>query len=78
MDQTIGNTLDKRPETGISYFGTVTYERGFEIVEINGWIREEGTDWVVVYGDPDAPAEAQRRTALLKRRVVEVDLLPTT
>lgn len=76
--QAVGSLLSERPETGISYYGTVTYERGFELVEINGWVREEGTAWVVVYGDPDSAPEAQRRTAVLKSRVVDVDLLPTT
>lgn len=69
------STLDQHIlDATLTYRGIVTYERGFEIVEIEGWVREE-SGWVVVYGNPDAAPHEQRRTAVLKSRVIEVDLL---
>lgn len=53
-------------------YGLVSYERGFEIVEIEGWLELEG-DWLLIYGDPDLPARQQRHTMLPARRVVEID-----
>lgn len=55
-------------------YGMVTYERGFEIVQIEGWVEEEGP-WLLVCGDRDQPARRQRHTALLATRVVDIDFL---
>lgn len=62
--------LHTQPTTS---YGAVQYERGFEIVEIEGWIEESGP-WLLIFGDPDRPARQQRHTAVPIRRVVEMDL----
>lgn len=55
-------------------YGTVHYERGFEIVEIEGWV-EEGSVFLYVCGDPRRPARRQRHTAVPIARVVEIEFL---
>lgn len=55
-------------------YGTVHYERGFEIVEIAGWI-EVGAVFLYVCGDCDRPAQQQPHTAVLVTRVVEIEYI---
>lgn len=55
-------------------YGVITYERGFELVEIEGWV-EEQPDRLLIFGDRDRPARQQRHTMVPLRRVVEVDFL---
>lgn len=55
-------------------YGTVFYERGFEIVEIEGWVEEEGP-WVLVCGDRERPARQQGHTAVPVARVVDIEFL---
>lgn len=55
-------------------YGTVTYERGFEIVEIEGWV-EEGPVFIYVFGDRERPGRRQRHTAVPIARIVEIDYL---
>jgi hypothetical protein len=59
--------------TGTRY-GTVHYERGFEIAEVEGWVEQEG-QWLLIFGDHERPARRQRHTAVPVKRVVEVDYL---
>lgn len=58
----------------LTTYGTVHYERGFEIVEIEGWVEEVGV-FLYVAGDPRRPARRQPHTAVPIRRVVEVEYL---
>jgi hypothetical protein len=55
-------------------YGTVHYERGFEIVEIEGWV-EEGAAFLYVCGNPQRPARGQRHTAIPVGRIVEIEYL---
>lgn len=55
-------------------YGTVHYERGFEIVEIAGWI-EVGAVFIYVCGDASRPAQQQPHTALLVTRIVEIEYI---
>lgn len=56
----------------LTTYGTVHYERGFEIVEVEGWV-EEGPVFLYICGDPRRPARQQRHTAVPLGRVVEVE-----
>lgn len=55
-------------------YAVIQYERGFDIVEIEGWVEEE-PDRLLVFGDRERPARRQRHTMLPLRRVIEVDFL---
>lgn len=55
--------------------GIATYERGIEVVTVEGYI-ETDASWVLVYGDPGIPARQQRHTAIPMSRVVEIDFIP--
>lgn len=69
MDKTLQTTI------ATTQYGTVTYERGIEVVDVVGYV--EITDqWVMVYGDPDQSVDGQRRTVLRAQRVIEMDLRP--
>lgn len=72
MDQALQETI-----VATTQYAAISYERGLDIVELTGFIREEGC-YVVVYGDPDLPVDAQRRTAVLRTRILEMDLHPKT
>lgn len=57
--------------------GILTYERGFEVIDVSGWMQLEelaGEAWVIIFGDPDRPAWQQRYTAVRASRVIEVDV----
>lgn len=58
----------------LTSYGTIYYERGFEIIEVEGWV-EEGPTFLYVCGDPRRPARRQRHTAVPIARVVEIDYL---
>lgn len=62
--------------TALVRYGTVQYERGIEIVEVEGFL-DERDGWLLVYGKPDRPADAQRHTSIPIQRVVEVDSMLT-
>lgn len=62
-------------QVGVRY-GTVQYERGMEIVEVEGFL-DERDGWVLIYGERDVPATRQRNTAIPLQRVIEVDSMPT-
>lgn len=55
-------------------YGVVHYERGFEQVEVEGWVTEEGL-WLLICGDQGRPARQQRHTAIPIARVLEIDYL---
>lgn len=55
-------------------YGTVHYERGFEQVEVEGWVDEDGP-WLLVFGDRERPGRHQRHTAIPMRRILEIDYL---
>lgn len=70
-------TAQPMPTLNSQHFATLAYERGFDIVELSGWMRIEniaGDAWIFIYGDPETPAWEQRYTALLARRVLEIDV----
>lgn len=55
-------------------YGVIQVERGFDIVEVEGWVEEEGA-WLLVFGDRTKRARQQRHTAVPIRRVLEIDYL---
>lgn len=55
-------------------YGTVTFERGFEIVEIEGWTIEEGP-WLLVFSDYTKSPRRQPHAAVAIRKVVGVEYL---
>lgn len=55
-------------------YGTVHYERALEVVELEGWVEEEGM-WILICGDRDRPARQQRHTAIPVQRILEIDYI---
>lgn len=57
-------------------FGTVSYERSLEVVEIRGYV-EAAERFIYVYGNPDLPRVQQAHTAVPLGRVLEIEYVPS-
>lgn len=57
-------------------YGTVVAEAGLELVDLNGHIELQPDGWVVVYGDPDLPADEQPHTLVPRSKVVRIEVIP--